>query len=158
MFNTNNNDKNISVLIIGVTGKTGAACLRLLSQHKSNPSIQALVRNPSKLSASERAQFESITQGDARDLGDIERALSTSKATDVIVAVGNGDNVKKSDIRGANARALATILKKPAYRDVRVMVVSSSGAGDSIIKVGMGIGSLISFHLRHVLKVSWIGS
>lgn len=42
---------------------------------------------------------------------DIERALRTSKATGVIVAVGNGDNLKMSDIRGANENASAAVLK-----------------------------------------------
>ena len=95
---------------------------------------------------------QTITEGNARESKDIEAALRRSKATDVIVSVGNGDSVKKSDIREANAKALAAVMKKPEFSDVRVMLVSSNGAGESVIKVGMGIGSLISYHLRHVLS------
>jgi hypothetical protein len=69
-----------------------------------------------------------------------------------VVSIGNGDSVKKSDIRTESARTLVQVLNKPNYQHVRVLVVSSSGAGDSSIIVGFGIGKLIEFHLRHVLK------
>ena len=140
-----------SILIIGATGRTGLECLRELASHKSSPSIHAFVRNKAKLSDSDRSMCETIIEGDARSASDIEKAIRSSKATDVVVSVGNGDSTKQSDIRGANAAALASVLEKKQYRNVRVMLVSSNGAGESIIKVGMGIGWMISHHLRHVL-------
>lgn len=42
-------------------------------------------------------------------------------------------------------------LKQPQFKHVRALVVSSIGAGSSSIIVGMGIGKLISHHLKHVL-------
>jgi len=40
----------------------------------------------------------------------------------------------------------------PKYPRVRgVIVISSTGAGSSKIVVGMGIGKMISHHLRHIL-------
>ena len=140
-----------SILIIGATGRTGLETLRQLASHKSSPSIYAFVRNKAKLSASDRAICKSIIEGDARSADDLENALRVSKATDVVVSVGNGDSTKQSDIRGANAEALVSVLQQREFRTVRVMLVSSSGAGESIIKVGMGIGWMISHHLRHVL-------
>jgi hypothetical protein len=49
--------------------------------------------------------------------------------------------------------ALVQVLTShPEFSEVKVVVVSSTGAGASTIKVGMGIGKLIEFHLRHILK------
>lgn len=144
--------EHASILIVGATGRTGLECLRHFSKHESNPAVHAFVRNESKLAAADKAMCESVVQGDARSAADLERALTETRASVVIVSVGNGDSVKKSDIRTANAQALVQCLKKPQFKRVRTVVISSTGAGNSRIIVGAGIGKLISFHLRHVLK------
>ena len=48
----------------------------------------------------------------------------------------------KSDIRTVSAQVLAEILTKEDFQDVSVMVISSAGASDSRIVVGLGIGSM----------------
>ena len=110
-----------------------------------------MCRDPSKLSDETKACCEGIVQGNARDAKDTEHALKVSKADLVIVAIGNGDSVKKNDIRTASAKALVSVLTTTGYRNVRAVVVSSIGGGGSKIKVGFGVGMLISFHLRHIL-------
>jgi hypothetical protein len=93
-----------------------------------------------------------VYQGDARNAIDIERALASTDADIVIISIGNGDSVAKSDVRTVNARAVASAMKTPGMEHVRAVVISSTGAGTSSIKVGMGFGKLIEYHLRHVLK------
>ena len=96
-------------------------------------------------------RLTTVQKGNARKAEDIEKALVNTKADWIIISVGNGENVAKNDIRQVNAQATASVLSKPQYQHVRVVVVSSTGAGNSKIVVGMGIGKLISFHLRHIL-------
>merc|ERR1712125_6645 len=82
-------------------------------------------------------------------------ALWETQANVVVVSVGAGDSVKKDDIRTKSAEALASVLTKNGEEEfgrVRVLIVSSNGAGGSRILVGFGIGKLIEFHLRHILK------
>ena len=146
------NNKTESILIIGATGETGLEVLRHLAEHSSKPDIYALARDPSKLNAQQQLiKLAGIVQGNARNATDIERAVEASQPDWVIVCVGNGENVAKNDIRAANANATISILQKPAYQRVRAMVISSTGAGNSKIIVGLGLGALISYHLRHVL-------
>lgn len=47
---------------------------------------------------------------------------------------------------------MAVIRPGSKFQDVRVVCVSSIGAGGSNIIVGFGIGSLIKFHLRKILR------
>ena len=146
-----------SVLILGATGRTGSAIIRQLSSSSNDssafrPAIHAFCRNKNKLAAEDATKCTHIWEGDARKAQDLERVLVQSGADTVIVAVGNGDSVAKSDLRAANAQALASVLESnPSLDHVRVLVVSSQGAGASRIKVGMGIGKLIEYHLKYVL-------
>ena len=141
-----------SILVIGATGRTGLECIRALSKHQSRPQIHGFCRDPSKLSENDKNLCDSIVTGNARNKGDIEKALRQTNANVVLVSVGMGDSTQKTDIRTASAEALASVLKKPEYGNIRAMIVSSNGAGGSRIIVGFGIGKLIEFHLRHVLK------
>lgn len=147
---SNSNSSSPSILVIGATGKTGLAIINELGKDPSQPKIFAMARSPSKLNGN--GNVEAVYKGDARSQKDIENALAKSKASWVVVSVGNGEDVSKSDIRSSNAKATVAVLKKPAFAHVRAMVVSSTGAGSSKIIVGFGIGRLISFHLRHVLS------
>ena len=143
---------NTSILVLGATGRTGLETLRALHQQPNKPTLHAFCRSPDKLSAQDKALCTTIQQGNARNATDLENALRQSQANYVVVSIGNGDSVAKSDIRTANAQALASVLQRREFRHVRVMIVSSTGAGNSDIIVGFGIGAMISFHLRHVLK------
>lgn len=141
----------LSVLIIGATGRTGLEILRQFSKNNSHPDVHAFCRDPSKLSEEDRALCRSVRSGDARSSADLEQAIDESQADFVVVCVGNGDSVAKTDIRTSSAQALVRVLELPQHREVRTVVVSSNGAGPSRIKVGMGIGKAITYHLRHVL-------
>ena len=146
------NQQKKSILVLGATGGTGLESIRQLAKHPSKPQIHAFCRNPSKLADTDQALCDSVIAGDARQSKDLQQALQQTAANVVIVSIGNGESVAKTDIRTASAEALATVLKLPDFKHVRTVVVSSTGAGTSRIVVGMGIGKLISFHLRHVLK------
>jgi NAD(P)-dependent dehydrogenase (short-subunit alcohol dehydrogenase family) len=144
--------ENKSVLIIGVTGGMGLQLLRHLAEESSVSEIHALCRNPDKLAQSDKRLCDSIVTGDAKNPPDVEKALIKSKATYVILATGNGMDVSKSDTREKTGQALAKVVAKPQFGHVKVVVVSSHGAADTQIKVGFGIGLMISHHLRHVLS------
>ena len=146
---------NPSVLVIGSTGGMGIEIIRHLAASKkeseSSLMIHAFCRTPSKLDDTPiKSLCDSVIQGNARSSSDLDKALSVSKANIVVVSVGNGENVKKNNIREESAKALVAVL--PKYPSIRgVIVVSSTGAGPSKIIVGMGIGMLISYYLRHIL-------
>ncbi|CAB9505561.1 Biliverdin reductase B (Flavin reductase (NADPH)) [Seminavis robusta] len=141
-----------SVLVIGASGRTGSECIRAFAKHQNKPEVHAFCRSPSKLAESDKNLCTSVVQGNAKDEADIEKALRQTKADVVVVSVGGGDSVAKSDIRTVSANAVSNAMKKKEFQHVQAMVVSSIGAGSSSIIVGMGIGMMISFHLRHVLK------
>lgn len=69
------------------------------------------------------------------------------------MAVGVPDSVAKSDVRHMTAKALMDVIKPGSqYQHVKVVVVSSTGAGGTKIDVGMGIGMVLAFVLRHVMR------
>jgi uncharacterized protein YbjT (DUF2867 family) len=140
-----------SILIIGATGRTGLECIRHFASHQTDPAVHAFCRDVDKLDDKDKALCTSTMQGDARSPIDLERALVDTRADVVVLSIGNGDSVRKSDIRTASAYALVQVLKMPQFEHVHSVVVSSVGAGNSRIIVGGGLGKLISLHLRHVL-------
>lgn len=144
---------SIRILIIGATGKTGLEVAHQLSEHPSKPSIHALCRDIEKLEKATNVKFDTISKGDATKVDDIRAALLKSEANWIVVCVGQGMNLSKDNhIRTENAEATVEVLQQPEFEKVRVLVVSSCGAGKSRIIVGCGIGMMISYHLRHVLK------
>jgi NAD(P)-dependent dehydrogenase (short-subunit alcohol dehydrogenase family) len=140
-----------SVLIIGATGGLGLQCVRHLADEPSISSIHAFCRTPSKLSPSDKALCKTVHKGDALRVQDVEQVLAVTKANYVLLATGNGADLRKTNTRQMTGNVLATVLHKPAFEHVKIIVCSSNGAGGSVIKVGMGIGMLVSHHLRHVL-------
>jgi putative NADH-flavin reductase len=141
------------ILIIGATGKTGLEVAHQLSEHPSKPSIHALCRDIDKLEKATKVKFDTVTKGDASKADDIRAALLKSEANWIVVCIGQGMNLSKDNqIRTENAEATVEVLQQPEFKHVRVLVVSSTGAGKSRIIVGCGIGMMISYHLRHVLK------
>jgi len=140
-----------SVLIIGASGRLGTVCIQQLAQHPRQPKIHAFCRDSSKLSKEVRKLCSSVQQGNARNSNDIEKALEQTRANWIILSIGNGDNVAKNDIRQASAQATVQVLQKPAFQHVYTVVVSSTGAGSSKIVIHIGLGTLLSFYLRHIL-------
>mmetsp|Transcript_32447 Transcript_32447/g.53664 ORF Transcript_32447/g.53664 Transcript_32447/m.53664 type:complete len:230 (+) Transcript_32447:239-928(+) len=139
-----------SVLVVGATGGTGSELMKQLYVHHAHPRVHAFCRDPNKLNNTVK-NCHSVVKGNARNSNDLKRAIEETKADVVIISVGNGESTAKTNIRTANARAMAHVLIQPQFRNVRAVVVSSQGAGNSEIKVGLGIGAIVSFHLRHVL-------
>lgn len=144
-----NNSK--SVLIIGATGSLGLQCLRHFAKEPSIAEVHVFCRNPSKLSDSDKHLCKSIITGDAKNAQDVQKALAESKVDYVLLATGNGENLGKTNTREKTGQILAEAMSKPVFAHVKAIVISSHGAGDTKIVVGMGIGMLISYHLRHVL-------
>jgi putative NADH-flavin reductase len=147
----NNTDPSKSVLMIGASGRTGIHIIQALAA--KDIEITAFCRDPSKLSEGIQQLCNHVVTGNARNQDDLQNALKVSNADTVIIAIGNGDDVSKTDIRTKSAQALATVLStNPQFQHTRVVVVSSVGAGNSKIKVGFGMGQMIEFHLRHILN------
>ena len=142
-----------SILVIGASGRTGIQIMKHLASHPNRPRVHAFCRSPTKLAEAKKDRiFHSIIKGDATDPQDLERAIQSTHAQCVVVAVGNGDNLGKTDIRTTSALALAQVLQKPQFEHIKTLVVSSNGTAPSKIRIGMGMGKLIQYHLRHVLK------
>lgn len=141
-----------SFLIIGATGRTGLHLLRAIAAHDSHPPAHAFARSPSKFQTADSALCTTIQQGDATVLADIESALRTTKADVVIVAIGVANSTAKTDLRARPASALYEAVSKKEFDTVRVVVISAVGAGGSVIDVGWGIGQLVGWVLRDVMK------
>jgi hypothetical protein len=140
-----------SVLVIGASGRTGGQLIDQLAK-RNGPSIHAFCRTPSKLSENLKSKCGRVYQGDAADWVALQHAINDCRADLVMISIGNGDNVGKSSIRADSAKALVTVLEKPEFQHVQAVAISSDGAGPTKIQVGFGIGKMIEFHLRHVLK------
>ena len=140
-----------SVLIIGATGALGLQLLRHLSDESNITEVHVMARNPDKLASSDQELTTSIQKGDARSSDDIEKALSVTGANYVILSTGNGHSLAKSDTRQATGLALATVLKQSEFANVQVVVMSSTGAGESKVISSWGYGTLLKIILRHIL-------
>ena len=142
---------NQNILLIGATGGTGIELLQQLNDHPSLPKVHALVRNANKIGVNANL-CASVIQGDALNTTDIINALRQSQADTVIVSIGNGPkDVSKTELRTKSAKALVRALSISEFKHVQVLCVSSIGAGNSRINVGMGMGKLISFYIRHII-------
>lgn len=142
-----------SILVIGASGRTGVECLRHFAQHPSRPRVHAFCRDPGKLGDKDKELCSSIIAGNARHEDDLREALRSSSADVVIVSLANANSVSATDLRTVSAKSLVEALQdEEDLRHVRVVVVSAVGAGPSRILIGWGIGSLLTFFLRHVLE------
>lgn len=140
------------VLVIGANGQTGVEVIHACAASAAKPAVHAFCRTPSKLSESDTKLCASIVEGDARSSADVARALEQTKADVVVVCVGVTDNLGPCDIREASAKALMDAIEPGAkYDHVKVVVVSSVGAGGTKIKIGFGIGMILNMRLKHVL-------
>ena len=141
-----------SILLIGATSASGIQITNQLLTHPASPQVHLFCQDSSKVSAEHRKLCDSIYEGDACSATDIEVALAQTKADLIIIAIGARDSVAKSRVRTVNAQVVANAMTKPGFRHVRAVVLSSIGAGPSSIKAGFGMGVLLAYYLRHVLK------
>lgn len=142
-----------SILIIGASGNLGLALIHSTAEHLSKPSVHAFVRTSSRIPPKEAALCATIQHGDALSQHDIKRALEVTHADTVIIAIGVRNSTAKSNLRENSARALIEVIRPGSpFEHIRVVCISSLGAGGSRILLGFGIGKLIRFNLRHVLR------
>lgn len=142
-----------SLLIIGASGRLGVELIRAASASPHAPPVHAFLRTPSKLSASDTSLCASVVRGDARSPADLDRALRTTHASVVILSVGVPNSAAPTDLREMSAKALLdTLREQELFQHVNIVVVSSVGAGESKLDFGWGVGSLMAWFIRHVLK------
>jgi len=142
--------KPLSVLVIGASGRTGTLIMQQLSNN-DNTQVHAFCRDPTKFDDKSQTFYHSIVKGNALNSHDLQNAIETTNANVVVVSIANGDSLKKTNLRTASAQALAQVLEKQNFQHVKVVVISSSGAGTSHIKVGFGVGKVVEHVLRHIL-------
>lgn len=140
-----------SVLIIGATGAMGLQILRHCAQNSNIEQVHVFCRTPSKLSEADKKLCSSILTGDARNSQDVEKAMRESQANYVILATGNGADLKKTTTREKTGQALAATMAKPEFQKVNAVIVSSHGSAETKIIIGLGLGWLLEQHLKHIL-------
>lgn len=142
-----------TVLLIGATGRTGIQVIRAAAVHPARPRIHAFARTPAKLSSEDTALCASVQQGDACNSKDVARALSASEADVVLMAIGIPMSTARSDVRHKSAKALMDVIQPGSeFEHVKILCLSSTGAGGTIIDLGMGVGKILGFVLRHVME------
>ena len=140
-----------SVLIIGATGDLGVQCLRHLAEEPAIDLLHIFCRHPHALTSSDRALCDSIVLGDAYVARDVADAILKTAANVVILATADCASVQASHTRHATAKALAETMRLPDFQHIKAVVVSSVGAGESHINVGLGIGQMLAHHKSHAL-------
>lgn len=144
-----------SVLVIGATGGSGQAMLRALQASHPGARAHAFVRTPSKLPSAIADGCASVITGDARDARAVQAALEETGATDAVLCTGDPNPQAVTDVRTATGRALADAVAARLAASgarTRVALLSSVGAGDSRIRLGWGVGTLMTAYLRRVVK------
>ncbi|PXF49085.1 hypothetical protein BWQ96_01223 [Gracilariopsis chorda] len=139
-----------SILIIGANGRMGQHLIYAAARETNKPTIHAFVRNPASLPPPVASVCDSVQRGNALEAEDVRAALVESSATHIIVAIGVPNSTARSTLRADSAKAITEAIER-SEQPVKVVVVSSMGAGGTKIKFGFGIGSLTHFILRHVL-------
>ena len=150
----NNNSRRKNILVVGATGGTGRELMTRLLAHSSTPHIHAFCRTKPNPNCDWVQACTSIQMGDAKNANDLANALTETKASTVIVSIGAGESVKKTDIRTATSQALVRAIEQTPglSNNIQIVLVSSIGSGPSKIKLGMGIGKLVEYHLRYILE------
>lgn len=142
-----------NVLLIGATGNLGLQIIRAASLPSAGIALHAFCRTPSKLSAADASSCASVVRGDARSSADVRRALLSTRASVIIMATGGGSSVAPTDVRFATAKALMDVIEHGQDFDhVKVVVVSSTGAGGTKMNIGFGIGTVLGHYLRYPMR------
>lgn len=99
-------------------------CLRQLSKDSSTVrQVHVLCRDANSLPDSLKQTCESVLVGDAKNPVYIERAIQASRASLVILVLG--DDAQKSASRDRTRAALGMVLRKPKYHKVKAIAMSS---------------------------------
>lgn len=141
------------VLLFGATGRTGLQFIRAKANHPqaANIELHAFVRDPAKLAKSETAACATVQKGDASVADDVSRAIDETDCNIIVVTIGSPSLSKKANfVREQTAHAITEALGD-RQGEIKLMLLSAVGAGDSTIKMGFGIGALIYFYLRHAM-------
>lgn len=143
-----------SVLLIGATGRLGHRVIQhAASSSTTSIPVHAFCRTPSKLPSEDASLCASIVRGDARLSDDLRRALTSTNASVVLMIIGDGDSTARTDLREASARALMDVIAPGTNLDhIKVVVLSSTGAGGTKMDIGFGAGKILELYLRHVMK------
>ena len=153
MFDYDEDEEQISVLVIGANGRTGKQVIKKFAKHDTKPKVYGFCRDPTKLPMEYKKLCTMVYRGDACNADDIEYALNDSNVNVIVVTIGNGDSLHKTTVRTETAKCIVSVLQQPQYEHIKVLVVSSNGAGGSRIDVGMfGIGKVLEMALRNVLQ------
>ena len=141
----NTRDLKRSVLIVGITGRTGIECIRQFANSQSPPGLYGFCRDMQQISEGNmrlcNKSCEQLIVGDATNALDLYRALQISKADTVIVCIGDdsGGNRSKEgqQVRRLCAEALVKVLVHPPFHHVRIVAISSdelrTGGGRALL-------------------------
>jgi uncharacterized protein YbjT (DUF2867 family) len=111
----------MKVLVMGATGMTGQHAVRMLLARGDE--VTAFARTPSAIAPQPKLR---VVQGEARDLGSLERA---GAAQDAVLSAFGPRSLKKDDVQEVFMRNLISAMKKAGVR--RLVNLSAWGAGDS---------------------------
>ena len=145
-----------SVLVLGADSRAGVSLIRQYAkQEGAAPKIHAFCSTKNQMDKLTSGHCHSIHTGDAHNAVELDRAIALSQPDVVIVAVGT-DEVKscsKSQVRTKTTENLVHLLEaKESYSQIRVIIISSAGAGISKIKIGFGVGKLMELRSKNVLQ------
>lgn len=142
------------ILVLGASGRTGLHVIRCCAKNSEKPTVHAFVRSPEKLSESDRSLCASVQIGDARNAEDVSAALHATKADVLVLAIGGASLQREANnVRQEIGEALMEALRSDdEFSDVRVIAISSIGAGNTTIRIGFGVGLLLSRQLRYALE------
>jgi uncharacterized protein YbjT (DUF2867 family) len=135
----------IRIAVLGATGATGDQFIRKALQR--GHTITALVRSPQKVTIAHPNLI--VQKGDARHIDDLQIVLKDQDA--VFCALGNGENLRPTDIRTEGTRAMIRALEGLNTKPY-VVILSSLGAGDSQFQIQQPSRIMVRTMLRNVLQ------
>ena len=143
-----------SILLIGATGRAGHEIVNQLIAHPSQPQLHLFCDKSTEVDDKHREACASVYQGDSSRATDVLGALQETEANIVILSIDNRNrDTTKPDICTGSAWAVVSAMKMPGMDHVRAIVLSSTGAGTSRIRVRrMSYGRLLEYRQRHVLR------
>ncbi|PXF45744.1 hypothetical protein BWQ96_04512 [Gracilariopsis chorda] len=140
-----------SILVIGATGRTGQQLIKAANEHPDHPQVHAFARNPQSFPSEIAEKCTSVQKGDALVADQVYDALVATKATHIVIAIGVPNSTAPSTLRGDSAEAIIEAMKRYP-KPVKTVIISALGASDTKIQFGFGVGMVIYYILRHLLK------
>ena len=141
-----------SILILSSDGTMGSELMQAFNRHDHNCHIHAFCDDPSSLPTKDYLVAKKVHRGSISSKEAIEKAIQKSDADVVIVNIGIDDEKETAPTtkRTDNAQIVTNILQ--GNLDVRVVVISSLGAGKSTIRLGLGVGAALKTYMKHRLE------